>query len=54
MPSDSDGVGILAAVGMGGGSDKRGGEYWVQSDLTIFVIRVMLLFEEHINLDGAR
>ena len=36
---------------MGGGSDKRDGEYWVQSDLTIFVIRVMLLFEEHINLD---
>jgi hypothetical protein len=34
---------------MGGGSDKRGGEYWAQSDLTIFVIRVMLLFEE---LDG--
>ena len=52
MPSDSGGVSVLVAVGMGGGSEKRGGEYCVQSDLTIFVILVMLLFEEHINLDG--
>lgn len=52
MPSDPDGVRIPVAVGMGGGSDKRGVEYFVQSDLTIFVIRVMLLLEEHINLDG--
>jgi hypothetical protein len=52
VPSDSDGVSILVTVGIGVGIDTRGGEYWMQSDFTIFVIRAMLLFEEHINLNG--
>jgi hypothetical protein len=43
----------VAIVDLGGGIDKRGGEYCMQSDFTIFVIRAMLLFEEHMNLDGV-
>jgi hypothetical protein len=53
---ESDGVSSPVAIvdlGLGGGIDKRGGEYCVQSDLTIVVIRAMLLFEEHMNLDGV-
>jgi hypothetical protein len=51
VTSDSDGVSILVAADIGGGMDTRGGEYWMQSDFTIFVIRAMLLFEEHMNLE---
>ena len=43
----------IAVVGLGGGIDSREGEYCIQSDFTIFVIRAMLLFEEHINLDAV-
>ena len=51
---ESDGVSSpIAVVGLGGGIDRRGGEYCTQSDFTIFVIRAMLLFEEHINLDAV-
>jgi hypothetical protein len=51
---ESDGVrSPVAMVDLGGGIDKRGGEYCMQSDFTIFVIRAMLLFGEHINLDGV-
>ena len=51
---ESDGVSSpVAIVGSGVGIDKRGGEYCMQSDFTIFVMRAMLLFEEHMNLNGV-
>ena len=40
-------------IDFAGGIDNRGGEYCMQSAFTIFVMRAMLLFEEHINLDGV-
>lgn len=41
----------VAIIGLRVGIDKRGGEYCMQSDFTIFVMRTMLLFEEQINLN---
>ena len=51
---ESDGVSSpIAVVGLGGGIDSRGGEYCIQSNFTIFVMREMFLFEEHMNLDAV-